>query len=179
MTMEGKREKSTHQYLDLLMANQSRIRAYVSALVANSSDVDDIMQETITVMWEKFEKFEIGTNFAAWGTKIAYYNILKYRQKKGKDALQFGDNVFHQIVQVAEKKYGRADEKLKALRDCVKKLQPVEQKLLEIRYELNSSVNSVSERTGRTVKHIYRALSRIHHSLYRCVRRTLVEEELI
>lgn len=176
---EEEREKGTLKYLELLMVNQFRIRAYVSVLVPNANDVDDIMQETITVMWEKFEKFEIGTNFAAWGVKIAYYNILKYRQKKSKDAFQLSDKIFHQFVQVAEDKYGSADNKLRALRGCVKKLHPAEQELLEIRYQLNSSVNSVAERTGRTAKHIYRALSRIHHRLYGCVHRTLIKEELV
>lgn len=178
MSMEEKQKKNTQQYLNLLMANQFRIRAYVSALVTDGNDVDDIMQETITLMWEKFENFTIGTNFAAWGTKIAYFNILKYRQKKGKNGLLINDDLFKQMVNITEIQYDKADDRKKALRNCVKKLNEGERKLLEVRYDLNVSVKGISERTGRTAKYIYRSLSRIHHSLHKCVHRTLTKEGL-
>ena len=94
--------KRTEVFLSLLMANQRRINSYILSLVPNFSDADDIMQETITVMWRKFEGFEIGTDFAGWGLKVAYYCILNYRKNKGKDKLVFSDTIFRQIQDVAK-----------------------------------------------------------------------------
>ncbi len=50
--------KKTKIFLSLLMANQRRINSYILSVVPNFSDADDIMQETISVMWRKFDRFE-------------------------------------------------------------------------------------------------------------------------
>ncbi len=55
------------RFMRLLLANQQRIYGLILALVPNWNDADDIMQETSAVMWAKFDDYEAGTDFAAWG----------------------------------------------------------------------------------------------------------------
>ena len=170
--------KRTEVFLSLLMANQRRINSYILSLVPNFNDADDIMQETITVMWRKFEGFEIGTDFAGWGLKVAYYCILNYRKNKGKDKLVFSDNIFRQIQDVAKQKQNDTDERINYLRRCIEKLKSADQRFLKARYELNYDVKSLAVQLDRSVQYVYKHLSRIHHTLTLCVKRAVRGQEV-
>jgi RNA polymerase sigma-70 factor (ECF subfamily) len=65
---EHRKNIDGREFIRLLTANQSRIYAYIVSLVPNFNDADDIMQETTTMMWERKEDFESGTDFVAWET---------------------------------------------------------------------------------------------------------------
>ena len=172
----GDNREKTEFFLNLLMANQGKIRSYIAVLVYNKDDIDDILQETITIMWRKFEEFRAGTDFASWGGKIAYYRILYHRRSKRWKAVQLSDNLFNKLADRADARCGQADDHIEALQKCVKKLESSERKLLKIRYESESNAKSVANRTGKSLAAVYRALTRIHDKLARCVRRTVAEE---
>lgn len=174
----GNQDQLTRQFLGLLMANQRQISAYISVLVPHYNDADDLLQQTITVMWEKFSRYEPGTNFAAWGVRIAYYNILRYRKEKRKTTVQFSDSVFQSFCKVMDKKHCQAEENLSALRSCIQKLASADKSLLHLRYGMNQTVQDIAQQTRKSIQFTYRALSRVHHLLHRCIHRTLGEEGL-
>jgi RNA polymerase sigma-70 factor (ECF subfamily) len=68
----------TEAFFRLFMENQKRIYTYVLMLVPNNSDADDIMQDTATALWQQFERFEPGTNFAPWAVRVAHYPVLQF-----------------------------------------------------------------------------------------------------
>ncbi len=170
--------KKTKIFLSLLMANQRRINSYILSVVPNFSDADDIMQETISVMWRKFDRFEIGTDFAGWGLKVAHYCILDFRKKKSKDRLVFSDNIFQQINEVANQTPDDPDDRIGHLRHCIQKLKVADQRLLKARYELNCNANSLAVQLDRSVQYVYKHLARIHHTLILCLKRAFREEEI-
>jgi RNA polymerase sigma-70 factor (ECF subfamily) len=166
----------TSQFLKLLGESSRQINSYIFSLVSNFEDAKDISQQTIETMWQKFDDFEIGTDFACWGVKIAHYKILGYRRKLYNERIFFCDSIFKQIDEVAQKRSGQADERLKYLRDCVKKLAPSDMVLLRNRYELNHPVKSLASRSNKSEQYIYRQLAKINRLLYHCIRRNMVRE---
>ena len=50
------------KFMALLVPNQRRIHAYILYLVPNSSDAEDILQETLAEIWNKFDDFKEGSN---------------------------------------------------------------------------------------------------------------------
>ena len=171
--------KKTDVFLSLLMTNQRRINSYVLSVVPNLSDADDIMQETISVMWRKFDEFEIGTDFANWGMKVAYYCILGHRRKKAKDKLVFSETLFQQIHEIAAEKQQSTEARIEHLRKCIGKLQSTDQRLLKARYELNYSAQNLAVQLDRSVQYVYKHLARIHHTLHLCVKRAFHEAEAL
>jgi RNA polymerase sigma-70 factor, ECF subfamily len=171
--------KKTEVFLSLLMANQRRINSYILSLVPNFNDADDIMQETISVMWSKFDQFEVGTDFTSWGVKVAYYHILEYRKKKATDKLVFSDNLFRQIDEVAKEKQKETDDRINHLRQCIEKLNPADQRLLKARYELNYNAGNLAVQLDRSVQYVYKHLARIFHTLNLCVKRVFHEAEIL
>ncbi|MFZ9034121.1 MAG: sigma-70 family RNA polymerase sigma factor [Anaerohalosphaeraceae bacterium] len=168
--MDSKQDK-TEEFLSLLMSNQQRIHGYVLSLVPNRHDADDLMQETITILWRKFDEFQTGTNFASWGMKVAHYRVLNYRTKKAKDRLVYSEDLLNQIHDVALKKQKYLEEQNEHLSGCIQKLQTNDQRLLKARYELGRSVQSLAAHLDRSTQYVYKHLARIHHALRLCVKR--------
>lgn len=174
--MEPISNNNPETFLTLLMANQRKINSYVLSLVPDFNDADDIMQETISTMWKKFDQFEMGTDFTAWGVRIAYYNIMNFRKKRSRDKLVFNDDVFRQVCEVSEEKHKETDVRIQMLRKCMKKLNETDQRLLKARYELGSSVKSLATQLSKSTQFVYKHLSRIHYSLNNCVKNNNAEK---
>ena len=164
---------STDEFLNLLMNNQRKIRSYIRTLVFDFNDSEDLFQETITTMWSKFDQFEPGTDFASWGVMIAYFKILNYRKKHGKEKLSFNDEVLEHVSSVSSDACIQADERVSVLRNCIGKLNQDDRRLLEIRYELNCAPKNIAAQLEKSVQYVYKHLSRIHLMLNRCVKRQM------
>jgi len=173
MTDEKTHADKDAQFLSLLMSHQKRIFGYIQMLVPISSDADDIMQETVTYMWRNFDKFEPGTNFAAWGTQIARFRVLKYRQQKHNGHVIFDDELFQEILNHHEASLERIDDRLDAIEECLKKLNDRDLELVRLRYGQDITTKELAQRIGRPVQGLYKTLSRIHCALSNCVLRVL------
>ena len=55
----------TETFSRLLVANHHRLYGFVYTLVQDHNVVDDLLQEATTVLWRKFEQYEMGTDFGA------------------------------------------------------------------------------------------------------------------
>ena len=171
-------ENRTPEFLQLLNECNRRISAYVFSMVQNFEDASDILQKTTMVMWKKFDDFQVGTDFASWGMKIAHFEILAYRRKKANQNVIFTDNLAQQIEAVAIDKSKDADERLKYLRECLKKMSANDLMLLRYRYEINESVKVLASRTGKSIQSIYRRLAAIQNILYRCIQHNITGREI-
>jgi RNA polymerase sigma-70 factor (ECF subfamily) len=80
---EASRESSEH-IVQLLTNAQQQLTRYVRTLVPNRSDAEEVLQETNLFVWRHADEFEVGTNFAAWVCKIAYYQVLTFRKRQSR-----------------------------------------------------------------------------------------------
>jgi RNA polymerase sigma-70 factor (ECF subfamily) len=168
---DDKRDNKT--FLDLLIPNQRRIQAFIYALVPNITDAEDIYQESVSEMWNKFDSFEIGTDFVAWAITVAKYKVLTFRSKSGRLKTKFNNNVHEIVESAATKKVKSLQDHLDVLNDCLKKLSEKQQVLLKMRYQADMTFQKIAARTGKTAPAIHRIMSLIHSNLALCVRRTL------
>lgn len=72
------------EFLHLFTTYQLRVYRYIVTLVANQADAEEIFGETNMVIWRKSDPFRPGTNFLAWACRIAYLEVLKHRERKGR-----------------------------------------------------------------------------------------------
>lgn len=158
------------QFLSLLMRYQARIHTYILYQVPNRSDAEDILQDTIVLMMDKYSQFQEGTNFLAWGITIARYKILSFRQKHRNSKLLFDDGITDLIDREAPEQFDTFDEEAQALRHCIAQLSPKYKKYLRLRYEHSLSYRKISEQVGISMQAVYKTMSRIHVILHNCVR---------
>jgi RNA polymerase sigma-70 factor (ECF subfamily) len=168
----------TNVFLQLLMANHKRIYAFILGMVPNYQDAEDLFQETILVMWSKFDQFQQGTSFVSWGATVAKYQILNARRKKTIKNLQFSPHIQKLIMEKSESFSQQVDARMQALRYCIGKLNSRDYELVKMRYEKEQDVKDIAVGLGRSMQSVYKRLARIHDVLLHCVRRALGWEEL-
>jgi len=166
-------------FIRLLMANQNSIYAFILAIVHNSTDADDIMQETTTTIWRKFEEFESGTDFAAWALTIARYRTLQYLKKHRDDRVRFSSGLLKRIQERMPEKLEGIGERKRALKKCLAKLSEDDRRLVVMRYHNKLAIKKVATLIGVSTHIMYRTMARIHKSLRFCIRRTLAEGGLV
>ena len=136
-------------------------------MVGDQNATDDLLQDTTLVMWRKFGEFEVGTNFTAWGIKVARFNVLKYREKQRFSRVQFSTQALEAIA--AERDiFETQNNRLQALEVCVEKLPERDRAVLRMRYRGQMPIRSVAEKLGRSVQGMYKSMARIHALLERC-----------
>ena len=80
MSEASKSDGGHDQFVLEIIAAQSRLYAYILSLVLNREKARDILQQTNLVLLEKEREFEWGTNFGAWASRVAYYEVLTDRR---------------------------------------------------------------------------------------------------
>lgn len=167
----------TNEFLRLLMAHQRRIYAYLLTMVPNHGDAEDLFQETVLLMWSKFDSFTPGTSFLAWGCAIARYQVLSVRKRHAARGLLFSQAAAELLHSESGRFIEQTDVRMQALRRCIEKLGPQDYELIRLRYRDEVAIKSIAERMGRSAQGIYKRIVRIHEALLRCVRKALSEEE--
>jgi RNA polymerase sigma-70 factor (ECF subfamily) len=168
----------TKEFMTLLIPNQSRIHAFILYLVPNHNDADDILQETFTEMWNKFNDYTAGTNFVAWAITIAKYKILNYRKKKYKQFIGLKNETIEILQKEGIKSLDTVDEQIDTLKKCIEKLTVREKKYLRLRYENSLTFKRIADQFGISIQAVCKTISRIHTRLIRCVRLNLRFEEI-
>jgi RNA polymerase sigma-70 factor (ECF subfamily) len=169
-------DKRTLDFVRLLMRHQQEIYAYVLTLVPHVHDADDLFQNGMTVMWEKFGQFKPGTNFAAWAIRIMHYKILEYRRNAARaKRVLMEDSLFEALMDHIPTLQNEAAARIEALRRCQALLDDRAKRIIKMRYERNISVEEMASCLKLSRRHVYHVLGQINSVLLRCMRRTLAE----
>ncbi len=173
---EHPEKKLSDQFLKFMWGNEKKIFVYIISLVPNQSDAEDIMQETMSRMWQKFSEFVPGSDFVAWGKKIAWFCILEARKKFSRSKVQFRSDVLELIEDASRTVIKEMDDRKDALQKCVEALPEKEKKMVRLHYEEDIKGKDLALRVGLSIHQTYRAIIRIHAILLACVRRTITME---
>jgi RNA polymerase sigma-70 factor, ECF subfamily len=159
----------TKQFVALLTRYSRRIYSFIRSLVPNQSDAEDLFQEVSTTLWEKYGDFREGSDFRAWAFQIAHYKVLNYRQRQTHRPQLFGDEMIERLAGDRLALDDLLDARSHALADCYQRLSPADRELIDLRYAEEATILAVAAQTGRSPDFVYKALRRIHGSLYRCI----------
>jgi RNA polymerase sigma-70 factor (ECF subfamily) len=165
------------QFMDCLAASQSRVFGYIFTLVPHRADAQDIYQQTVMVLWQKFDQFELGTNFTAWALKSAHFEVLTYRRASVRSKIEFSDEVVAKLAESQDMIAATTNDKLAHLRDCLQRLRDKDRTLVERVYLEQMPVRKLAAALGRTSQSICNSLRRIRTTLLECVDRKLLHTD--
>src|SRR4051812_6704902 len=163
------------EFARLFCRNARRIYGFIMTLVFNHHDAEEVFQNTNVVLWNKFADFEPGSNFFAWASRIAYYEVLSL-MKQQRRSRTFSDEALELLANEAVAMSDRSTERYEALEDCLARLNPPDRELLQERYYNQRPPKQIAASHSKSVHAIYRALSRIHNVLLSCVERSMKED---
>jgi RNA polymerase sigma-70 factor, ECF subfamily len=167
------RESHECNFGRLFVQHEARIYGYIRSLVAHRVDAEDVLQETASVLWQKFSDFRPGSNFLAWAMSVARFQVQRYRRSQKHNVLHFSES-FHDLLAadtVAES--ARLGDLQQLLDECMHKLPPADRELFVLRYGSEATTASLADRLGRPASTIYNAIRRVRRSLVDCVKRSL------
>ena len=168
MTEESNDEK-VQVFSRLLVANQRRIYGFILTLVHDRVAAEDILQDVSALLWEKFDKFERDTDFAAWGMAVSRLTILNWRRKQKSVLLPLDDQQFSLLADEAVAVSCEHEARQGALRRCLQEVDDSGRALLAARFEMERSVKSIADQMGRSRVAIYKRLNRIQSLLLDCI----------
>ncbi len=169
--MDKKDQVKPDEFLNLLMQKQMRIYAFILSVVRNFEDADDILQETVHTMWQKYEDCRPIEDFVAWGIQVAYYKILEYRKRNERTVhVDLHSGLFDELMAASRNLDKEGEEVLEKLKRCLKELSPRGRRFIELRYYQDLKPKQIAVLLGLSVLNVYKILSRIHSQLVQCVR---------
>ncbi len=167
----------TSEFVKLQTKYQNRVFSFVLTLAPRWSDAEEILQETNAVLWKKREQFEPGTDFVRWANQVAYFEVLKFRESRRRDAVCFSEVFIEDVAAETSSRSESLQAQREALELCLQKLPEKDRILISHRYREGAAVKTIAETVGRSLDAVYKALQRARGSLLACVRRTLIGEE--
>ncbi len=173
----AKKELKSEKFFKLYNAAQRRVYAYLLMMVHNHNDAEDLLQETASVLWEKFDEFDRSGSFAAWAIGIARHKALNFLKSKHNSRPLFDDEFYLDISETANAESESMDRRLNALRNCIEKMSLQNQQLIHLRFEKGATVKKISQLSAFSVDAVYKKISRIYSVLHDCVDRTVTQME--
>ena len=157
----------------LFVKHQSRIYGFIRSLVVHRSDAEDLLQETASVLWRKFDEFSPGTNFLAWALQVARFQVMYFRQRSSRNVLQFSEEFIDAVSAETVSGADRLSDLQELLELCMDKLPAADHELFDMRYRSDLSAKGIAERLGRPLSTVYNSVNRIRRELAACVERAM------
>lgn len=158
------------EFVCLIARYQASLHAFIISLMPGLDGVDDVLQETNMVLWQKRETYEHGTDFRAWACTIARFKAMAHRRKVARLGMRsFEDDLLELLASECEAAPEELDEKLRALEKCMGRLNEPERGLIEHRYATAAGLDEFAEKSGRPVESLRVSLFRIRAALRKCI----------
>jgi RNA polymerase sigma-70 factor (ECF subfamily) len=169
-------EVDREEFARLFSRNARRIYGFIMTLVFSHHDAEEVFQNTSVVLWNKFGDFQPNSNFFAWASKVAYYEVLSFMKQRRRSRM-LSDDALDILANAAITLSEESSRRQEALEECLSRLSAADRDLLQARYYHQKPPKQIATMESRSVDSVYRALSRIHNLLLNCVQRNLAREE--
>jgi RNA polymerase sigma-70 factor, ECF subfamily len=161
------------QFAEQFVLNQDRIYGYITTLLPNRHDAEDVFQQTSLVLWKKWEEFDFCSDFLHWACGIAHNEVRNFLKGRGRDRLVFNDEMMSDLADVRIKMQANSSTHRDALIECMKRLTFTWRELLSRCYSGKESMPAVAKQFHMTPNALYLRLRKIRRDLLACIHKTL------
>lgn len=157
------------RFMAELLRHQRRLYQYIHAMLPRQQDVEDVLQNSLVVLWKKFDEFDPATSFYAWAARVAYWEVQNYRRLNRRLVTILDDEVFEQITKEIDRDADLLETRHEAMQRCAQRLSLTDRELLELRYTPGAAVKDIALRLGRPANSVCKSLGRIRQALWDCI----------
>lgn len=162
-------EKQKSLFLSELKENQDKLYRLCSIYSDNKEDSKDLFQEVLVQIWKSMSSFKGNSSISTWMFRIALNVCLRFKSKYTKSQSRFIKLDSITIINIAsEVEDENNDEKLIALRKCVKKLNDGDKAIVSLYLE-GLAYREISDILGLSENHIAVKIKRIKSKLFNCI----------
>jgi RNA polymerase sigma-70 factor, ECF subfamily len=176
------RDGNLEYFRDVVSETVVLLRAYVSLFVHEDHMVDDILSEVYVQIYQRLDRYEIGTNFKAWIKTIAWNVAMSMRTKsiREKDRSERHRQELMECLNQdaqAEESLDYTEQQLHFLHTCLERLEQKARSWVDLHYFQGLSLESVATGTGASANAVAVGLHRARKALSNCMTREKNERE--
>lgn len=153
------------EFLSLFLRSEREIFRYVTTLVPNLADAEDVVQQTALSLWEKFDAYDPALPFTPWACRFALNKARQLMERRQRWQALLEKGLAEELAQRREELQPEIEHRLRHLESCVHRLPQAQRALLEGYYYERASIEQLAMRFGRTTAATYKMLQRIRHNL--------------
>lgn len=165
------RADAQQQFLSLFLRSEREIYRYVSVLVPNVADAEDIVQQTALALWEKFDTYDPALPFTPWACRFALNKARQWAERRQRWKALLDGGLAEELALRSEQLRPEIEIQLRRLEGCLAGLPGNQRALVEGYYSRREPIAELADRSGRSVAATYKALQRIRHALQTCIER--------
>ncbi len=153
------------------------LEAYAFVMLRDLSAAEDVVQECLIVVMEKYDEFEEGTSMMAWTRAIVRWKALQLINRRKKQAsLQermLGDSVEAAFCEVDSDDHAEAvHERHRRLERCLNRVSDHARMLLDSVYGGGMSYQAAADSLGMKVEAVRKRIFRTKGQLRDCLQRS-------
>jgi RNA polymerase sigma-70 factor, ECF subfamily len=171
--------KQHQQFAELFVTHQAQVYGYITTLLPNRHDAEDVFQQTSLILWKKWEQFEPARSFLHWACGIAHNEVRNFLRGRACDRVVFSEKLIADLADMRLQSQTILEPRRRALVGCMKKLDFMCRQLLERCYAGKESMQTIARQFQTTPNALYLRLRRIRRDLQLCIHRTICEETTI
>ena len=156
---------------------QPQVAGYISSLVRDYHDADDLVQTVAAIVVRKRDEYDPQKAFVGWVLSIARLEVLNFRRKAARDRHQFSEDVVELISDTYERVTTNHSSRREALLACLKRLKDRARKAIGLRYSDGLMPAEIGERMGITTNAATVMIHRARKSLRECIENRLSSAE--
>lgn len=168
-------DDNSRQAARLWTLAQPVVSAFVTSVVRDFKDRDDVLQEIAVVVFESFDSYDQQRPFVPWVMGVARNQVGLYLRQRVKNRLVFDVDTVNCLATAFTELSPREQHRLDALTDCLKLLDDRARELCHLRYYDNLKPAGIAEKLGMAPNAVAKALQRIRDQLRDCINRRTVE----
>jgi RNA polymerase sigma-70 factor, ECF subfamily len=160
-------------FVRLLVQHQNDLLRYILPLVGSLDDAQDVLQETATALWRKFDNYDPSRPFLPWAKQFAHHEVLMCLRKRRRYTF-LTEELIDSLVERQASQDEALQEMQTTLQDCIGKLPEADRVLLQQRYAgAGVTIQRLAGETGQTANVLYKSLARIRRRLLECISRSV------
>lgn len=168
---DGPRDPRSREIARLWTAAQPTVSAFVSGIVADFRDRDDILQDVAVAVLDSFDHYDPSRPFLPWVLGVARNRTLAHQRRRGRDRHVFDSGAMEAVAQAAAEVRGDELAASQYLSDCLAALDDRTRQLCVQRYARGLTPAAIAAAVGGSANGVAKALQRARERLRSCIER--------
>lgn len=164
-------DEARRQATRLWTVAQPVVSAFVTSVIRDFKDRDDVLQDIAVAAIESFEAYDAERPFVPWVMGLARNQVGLYLRRRRRDRLTFDQATVECLATAFSEVAPVQRQRLDALADCLKQVTGRARTLCQLRYRDDLKPAAIATRLGMQPNAVAKALQRIRDQLRSCVSR--------
>jgi RNA polymerase sigma-70 factor (ECF subfamily) len=150
---------------------QPAVAAFLTTVVRDFRDRDDLLQEVAVAVIDSFDTFDQSRPFVPWAIGIARNRVGTWLRTRRRQRMSFDTAAVEQLAEAFATLPADDYRRLDRLAECVGRLDARSRQLCEYRYRDDLKPAAIAPLVGMTANTVAKALQRVRDRLRQCIER--------